>query len=278
MVRSRVSALVLSVIALAGTTPGAAQSCHSSVAEYPSDAQVEAVRERISSFSATEGDEWAGDYGSSDNMTTGTTLRWSPDAGFVLWREGCYPIPTNASYGAAELRDRRLVLSPEMPLGNRCSYGVANAFVAVRWGARHYLVPEDMLREFCFEVNAFGDEAPSFLVKIADLEKPVRGRPDVPSGSAGFLLERPISARVASAVEGSEREVILDRGSADGLLEGMWLGGTRRGNSVEVHVIAVDARSARARIGGYLTTGDFSGKPDEIVDWKLSTRFEPSWH
>lgn len=157
--------------------------------------------------------------------------------------------------------------------------------LAVRWGARLYLMDDDDLRGFCNAVNAGveprggegdpdypqflrGGHFGSFYLRDGDENKKVTGEPQLPGEWRRFLLKEPVEGLVLS-VGGGEGEAVVNVGARKGLRPGMLLFLASDGRDLPpspheaMEVLSVEDETAKVRGLGRAKVGD-----------KVSTRFE----
>jgi hypothetical protein len=171
--------------------------------------------------SRTQEDEWAGsytiDYPDPDlGSTSLDEFRWSPRSGFVeVYVYTCLPELRRLSYGSVVASASDVRLLPDYASKSPGGYEPATRYLKVKWGERHYLIPEDKLT--IFSDRAAGLETRKdesgiivydFYIKTDELEKPVAGLPVLPPGYERFV-KKPIDARI-TAVAASYRKIDLE--------------------------------------------------------------------
>lgn len=295
------SASIIGVVALFSVTFASAlraddnqsASCHATTYATEEETQTTRARWEVvrSELDATQEDEWAGDYAASDNFTTDTYFAWAPASGFIVLREGCYPLPTDVNYGSAAMVDGVLKLSPVLSMKRRSSNGIALEFFPVKWGERHYLIPTDRVIEFCHAINskAYEDLA-SYLLKQSDVKKAIKGRPDVPDQFKKYLGLKTIKTKIIATYDGAakiidsfgnteiEKMVTLDVGSAQGVWPGMKFYNPRPKKIFAVlQVVRADERTSEARV---VAAFEPEGGQDVIpaAGWKFSTRYRSTMY
>lgn len=182
---------------------GFGEPAYLSNASY-SQAEFDALRDRwqrISTENRESANEWAGDYVAAGDVSR-YVFRWSPQAGFAyIYIYTCLPEVRSFSYGAVNVSSQMIQTRAESRLRGNMSR-VSN-YLLVKWGERHYLVPESQVRGFYnmmsgrgVSAGAFGD-AGEFFLRAGDYNKPVFGMPILPPGYERFAW-RPISASITS--------------------------------------------------------------------------------
>jgi hypothetical protein len=169
----------------------------------------------------------AGGYYFGDGLGVNCSFTLSAQGEFTFQWTGC-----GGSYdkneGSANLKDGTLHITPRKPNVREGFKGTPTEFYPVRWGARMYLIPTNQIVEFCSEVNQGGeprsDSHGQYYLRGSDAEKPVAGRPAVPEQWNKFFLNQPVRGRITELI--GVQEAWLDKGAADGLLDGMILTAT----------------------------------------------------
>ena len=158
---------------------------------------------------------WAGAY-TSRGTDSGTEIAVAPLSGYVVTASGAFASRTLAC-GRLEEAGSLLKLVPEHPLSG--DWSRPPTLVPVRWGERRYLLFEDLVVNFCNDVNSgrLGSE-PSRAYFTLQPDAPVFGKPLLPQQYNSWLLETPIEAAVLSK---SDRTILLDAGGDDGVFKGM---------------------------------------------------------
>jgi hypothetical protein len=228
---------------------------------------------------------WAGKYYCGDGLGVNIELLLAPQSGFVFEWQGCLGL-YDRNYGTVTTRTEHVHLNCELP--NDTDKGLEGTYIdftPVRWGDRHYLIPNEKLISFCNAVNSreeprkqsFG----SFLLRQGDEKKLAPGAPQLPSAYRQFLLEHPILAevnKIDSATYSNGKggthwrttTAELNIGSTNGVFKGMefflvW--------PDEVQSTQVEALSANSCT--VVFTQDADSDPIPQVGWKLSTL--PDW-
>jgi hypothetical protein len=103
----------------------------------------------------------------------------------------------------------------------------------VRWGERHYLIPDSEIIEFCYDIHTSHEPRYAFgwgryLLRLGDWKKEVTGKPELPEEFMPHLLDKPVNAVLVSVTFGENQSyktvnVVLNKGTKDGLLPGMKL-------------------------------------------------------
>ena len=160
----------------------------------------------------------AGEYYQGDGLGANLTLAVKPAGSFSFQAAGC--LRTYADVNAkANLRNGMLVLER-----NRAA--AEARFLPVRWGDRLYLIEPERIVSFVNAVNA-GHEPRvkaqgAFFLRQGDWNKPVTGGPRLPVMYRGYLLDKPVEARILRVI-GKEENLELGAGRRQGLLPGMKL-------------------------------------------------------
>lgn len=226
--------------------------------------------------------EWAGDYYYGDHLGESVSLFVAPKSGFAFVSSGDLGL-YDLNYGEVEFADGKLKLSLKYPNDHKDIRGVAESFIPIRWGARHYLIPANDCIKFANAINSGaepnvgnGGDSYYFLLKRGDEKESVKGRPNLPAEFAEYVLDKPIRGSIASITESHLKDcsqittVTLNIGSANGLKIGMELqvvypfktDGTATITNMTEH-------SATAIINQYGVKN-----PQPKTNWKLSTKDE----
>jgi hypothetical protein len=126
--------------------------------------------------------------------------------------------------GGAEVRDGRLILTPEHPYADLKAKGFSTKLTPIHWGERLVLVPEGRERAFCNLANlGLSETSLRGVVYIREGDERsdtlASGRPDVPPEWSPMLLKAPIEGRVVEAL--SDLRARVDFGSDRGAMEGL---------------------------------------------------------
>lgn len=157
--------------------------------------------EAIKSENNNSVDEWAGDYSAQSGEVNVIALRFSPQVGFVhLNFYTCLPEVRGLNYGSVTTTPNYILLTSQTSKRN----GQATKYLPVKWGERHYLVPESEVAQFYKFVAGYGwkeDEYVffDFLLKNDDSEKPIFGMPVLPRGYERFI-KKPIEATITNVL------------------------------------------------------------------------------
>lgn len=190
-------------------------------------------------------DEWSGNYTIDypAELGGGTALdefRWSPQSGFVeVYVYTCTPELRRLNYGSVFSSSSMVQLLPDRAPQSPGGHEPATRYLKVKWGARHYLIPEERLAIFCDRAAGLemrkegGIVIHDFYLKTDDLEKQAEAMPVLPPGYESFVKE-PIDARITAVGAGFrkiDREndwwdefivpVTINAGSARGVKRGM---------------------------------------------------------
>ena len=223
-------------------------------------------------------DGWAGVYRAENGPTTTTHLAWSPTTGFMVWWENCSrPWQARVNYGAAQLINSFLRLTPQLSEDHPRAYATAPEYVPVKWGEQRFLIPSDRLINFSYAVNSTSSrQIYSFLVNLEDYQKPRSGLPNVPPEYRRYLRMRPLAATITGLRETDERwypRIILNIGRADGVVPQMNFYLSRPRNIyMLLEVTDVQEHSAEA----FVIRATFKdGREAEVVPqvgWRLTSR------
>jgi hypothetical protein len=209
--------------------------------EYRIVTRPQRMRQRISDIrderlALGRSHPWAGRYSTGRGLG-GQELELAPEAGFVETHWGDAGPWSIARAGSVREENGVLVMR-HAPLG----LFEKDRYIPLRWGDRHYLIPEGKLPEFANAINNGwepGETNASFLIRGGDAHLPVTGDAHLPDTVRRLLLAKPIKARIISVrdvqlttttypggswVEGSST-VTLDAGSREGVLVDLILNG-----------------------------------------------------
>jgi hypothetical protein len=194
--------------------------------------------------------EIAGDYYFGDGLGIKCSLTLAPMGRFTFQWDGCGGT-YGRNEGTAYTKNGVLHLSPLNPNPRDGFGGTPTEFYPVRWGARLYLIPTNDIVRFCSDFNQ-GVEPKSgihqnYYLQIGDAAKSVSGRPAIPNQWTKYFLKQPVQGTIIKLI--GRQEAWLDKGSVDGLLEGMILTAKQHGDLMfgDVRVEAVENRRCRIR-------------------------------
>jgi hypothetical protein len=241
------------------------------------------LRERIQAEAAALPDHpWAGEYYLGDGLGNNVRVALAPSAGCLFERRGCLGL-YDRNYGAVTEIKGTIRLSFKLKNVREGSQGIAEEFVPVAWGERHYMIPADDLLGFCNDVNSGIEprEGPlgSYLLRYGDEKKTVSGFPILPKKYQQYLLTEPITAQIISINAVSTRTsgakwrykdttVTLDGGKNKGLWEGMTMHVVKPPVAVKsIRVIYVDNAFSQA-----LMTQLGAEEQSPKKGWRFSTR------
>jgi hypothetical protein len=265
----------------------------------------------IAAANPDSNDEWAGDY-YNDSEFRLIALRWSPQFGFAAVNlYTCTISVMRFNYGRVAASPNLVELFPEFsskPLKGKNSisnYLPTSKHLPVKWGERHYLIPEDNVKDFCDYVAGFGryvEYEPfhegqlysTFLLKSSDYDKPKEGLPILPPSYQRFV-KNPIDATITAVgrswVKKSDNDdwfedqvtrVTLSVGSIQGVKVGMRFRVPSSERSETVKITRVLRNRAQGiivrnvRKNSTAEANERSGDeepefPPITVGWKLST-------
>lgn len=243
--------------------------------------QTTRIKQEIVRLPAAQ--EWAGSYYKGDGLGMNITLLLAPKSGFVYQNYDCTGL-SDQNYGSVHNFPDGLSLTFQFP-GDK-SEDQRNPFrafprrlIPVRWGARHYLVAPAEMQDFCNAVNlgfaSCQDIHSMYLLREGEHKYAVGGLPDLPFPYRKYVLPHPVTAYVTDiqwrrncrgSWPGRCTKVILNAGSADGILPGMVFSP----GSIMTEVIVTDVDSehrCRATV-----KQNYDDDPMPHVGWKLSTQ------
>ncbi len=251
-----------------------------------------------------QGGEWAGvyriDYMETDIGTVSLeAMYWSPQSGFInYYVYTCLPELRHLNFGEATSLPGIVKMTPEYPARSGRRQQSAINYVKVKWGARHYLIPEDTLDDFSDSVAGLTlrrmDEAITiqpFWLKSDDFKKPSTGWPVLPPGYERFL-KRPIEAVITEVGAGrilkdyddgqihydsaNVTSVTLNKGSAEGVKVNMNFRALKTGETVRIKQASQHSSTGiivrDVQAGGEQEREECS--PKIRIGWRLTTRPE----
>lgn len=190
-----------------------------------------------------------GDYYFGDGLGVNCSFTLSPQGRFTFQWQGCLGI-YDKNAGSASLKDGILHLAPQKPNIREGFRGTPTEFYPVRWGTRMYLIPTNEIVEFCSDINQGSEPRQGnhgqYYIRGSDADKPVAGKPEVPEQWNKFFLNQPVHGRITELI--GTQEAWLDKGAADGLLEGMILTAQQHGNPMFAQVRVEAVEKGRCRI------------------------------
>lgn len=265
------------MLLLSSGQPGTAQN--SATQPELSEQLAALVRNKLEMIeleTAGANEEWAGRYQSSDGPTVTTDFAWSPVSGFIVWWYNCSrPTSARANHGSVVFENGVLKLTPEVTESVPGSFAIASEYVPVRWGAQHFLIPQDQVRNFIYAINSnFEPEVESYLLKVDDNLKKRKGRPGVSSEYARYLGMKPILATISKVEPKTDQwypNVTLNAGSRKGVITGMkFYRSPPRGPFTIFEVKSVAEHTAEAAIVLIANTNDKEAQLRR--GWRLSSR------
>ncbi|GJM18958.1 MAG: hypothetical protein DHS20C14_11710 [Phycisphaeraceae bacterium] len=242
--------------------------------------------------------EWAGTYYVGDGLGMNVSLNLSPSEGIVYTWYGCLGLYDGNEGEVTGTFDTDADGEPEGLTvrweHRRASYRPGRGYDSrrlffVRWGpedaeiTRRYLVPEAQMDDFVndFNVGSHARDAQRSAPRLRDPGQPVRrwgepspaGAPELPSPWREKLILRTVEASItdvgpeeANAARESMQTisypVLLDKGSADGLFEGMNL--ILHGDRSQFEVVTLTAvfeHTSEATIECYVSDGEAVERP-----------------
>lgn len=283
---------------------GVTESWHTDYSKHTKE-QADVAAERMKTIEAElenpATNEWAGTYDWSDGGTSNEVLMWTPRAGFLVFRLGCYPGVHDLNYGSVSDSPTMIQMLPALSSAGTRLGSLHARYLPVKWGERHYLIAEDEVSAFYDSVTGIRAEQDEnavliadFLLKRDDVDKPIEGMPVLPPGYERFV-RKPIDASISKVGKSSvkideENEwwnelvtpVEINAGKSDGVKVGMVFRvlASEKGETVEItHVSKVSAkgiivRSVRKQPGVKVNEwddGTDDPEPEITVGWMLST-------
>ena len=194
--------------------------------------------------------EIAGDYYSGDGLGVNCSLMVSSQGKFSFQWDGCLG-NYDKNKGSARVINGILYITPTKLNPHDGFRGTSTRFYPVPWGSRIYLIPTNEIVEFCSDINQGteprNDIHGSYYLRRGDEVKPVVGKPAIPGDWTKYLLEKPVCGRITSLI--GKQEAWLNKGSTDGLLEGMILTAQQHGQTMfaQVQVEVVETNSCRIK-------------------------------
>lgn len=175
---------------------------------------------------------WAGQYKSLGTDTTKTILI-APNAGFVrlFSSPGTSGKAVPLRSGSVRVVGDMLVLDADFVARNATNE--PDKYVPIHWGSRRYLVPDTRMIDFCNDVNLGHEEfaiGRSWLACRDPERKKATGKPELPEPYRSYILDEPITARIASVVRTATQDpktssdgitLVVDVGRNRGVFEGM---------------------------------------------------------
>jgi hypothetical protein len=227
---------------------------------------------------------WAGEYFEGDGLGTNIRLLVSPVAGVAATWHGCLGL-YGAKSGAIQQNENGVLKFSFDEEGKKGFGDFDTEMLPVRWGERHYLIPEKRLADFSADIN-FGNEPRDEIYGVyplarGDEKKPVKGLPNLPPEYLKRIrkLALLVNVREVENLEETTNEfgcdrkyrLTLDKGSSDGLHVGDSLVLTSSGNQYE-RIFLKDVQDTTA--SGEITTytencTDKASVPDKA--WQFST-------
>ena len=194
-----VSAFVISVV-IAQDSSGPfrrSQDKFTPEAETAWKSQLDKIQKEIADL----GDHsWAGTYYYGDGLGVNSRITLAPKGGFAFIWTGCVGV-YDRNYGTVSLTERgSLKLGLTFENSRRGFRGVAEEFVPIAWGERHYLIPSDDVVGFTNSINSESEPRDrshgSHYLRKGDHERPADGAPELPEQYQAYLLSEPIQAEV----------------------------------------------------------------------------------
>ena len=144
------------------------------------------------------------DYYYGDGLGVNCSLDVKPDGRFSFMWRGCLGV-YGKNEGGAKLVNNHLLLTPEQPNDSGGFGGTPTDFVAVRWGNRFYLIPDESGKAFCDEVNRGWEPRSNahgrFYLRRGDWQKKVSGLPIVPKKWEAWLQKQSAGAQQGATTQ-----------------------------------------------------------------------------
>ncbi len=225
---------------------------------------------------------WAGEYYCGDGLGVNVSLLLAPGAGYVFEWHGCLGL-YDRNYGKVTETNGRIRLSFTFKNERKGFQGIAEEFIPVPWGERHYLIPADDIVGFCNKVNEGTEPRDAghgfYLLREGDEKHVASGFPMVPEEYRPYLLAAPIAAEIVNVNSVTTRPsvcewrfkettVTLDAGKDKGLRKGMKLHVVKPANLVESVLVTTVADSTSEAV----MTQVGEKEPGPKKGWQLSTR------
>jgi hypothetical protein len=272
-------------LAIVLTFPFYAQAQHPefiSVSEEIKNKFESKRKEIILELASLQDNEWAGQYWAQIGLIDGASFDWSPTNGFAV-RSGndFHRGVERVNYGGANFNKNLLTLVSEYPEKDKHNYTISTAFVTVRWGQQHWLIPSDKLVQFIYAVNSGDyDEISSFFVKYEDIKKPNKGLPDVPKEYRKYLNRKPIKAKVTNVKTNNAKYLdytfTLNVGSTHGVVEEMKFYLVNIKNVLTtIEVTDVSEYTSTARIISIGSSGEYNKEIEPAIGWRFSSKQPP---
>jgi hypothetical protein len=140
-------------------------------------------------------DDWEGIYTRSTELGT-LKLHWSSKGGFVDYR--VYHTLSSLDFGTTLNKTDSVKLISEKPSISKRKSILSNNLIKVKFGARHFLVPENRLQDFVDRTIGLSTDLSDFMYywwKDEDSEKELFGLPVLPE-KYRHLLRFPISTKI----------------------------------------------------------------------------------
>ena len=254
-------------------------------AKYTDTAEKTAkqLRDRIqTAANSLTNHPWAGEYYCGDGLGVNVSLLLAPGAGYVFEWHGCLGL-YDRNYGNVTETNGSIRLSFTFQNERKGFQGIAEEFIPVPWGERHYLIPSDKIVGFCNNVNEGTEPRDAghgfYLLREGDEKKVASGFPMVPEKYRPYLLAAPITAEIININSVTTRPsvcewrfkdttVTLNAGKDKGLRKGMEMQVVKPANLVESVLVTSVADSTSEAVmtqAGEKETGPKKG-------WQLSTR------
>lgn len=217
-----------------------------------SDAEVAAIRQVDERSKPIEKEvaslpqhDWAGDYYWGDGLGANVRLLLAPSNGFVFTWNGCMGLYGH-NYGPVTVENGVITLKPEEPNPGDKFGGIATQFIALHWGDRHYLIPQQRIIDFANAYNKGFEPRESvygmFLLRDGDEKKKAAGKPPVPAEYRDYFLDKPITAHITAVTNVRTpdqytrlADVVVDAGTRAGLKPGMEMAiRSRTGGTVRI--------------------------------------------
>ncbi len=148
----------------------------------------------IKSFTPTD-DEWEGIY-TSDSMLGYLELFWNSEGGYV--KSYYYHTLSSIDYGDVKNQTDSVEFISRKNSSNDKKSAAGNNLIKVKYGDRHYLVPENLLEKFTEMAVGLTDdfsEDKFYYYKVSDEKKEIYGTPILPDKYKKFK-RYPVKANI----------------------------------------------------------------------------------
>lgn len=221
-----------------------------------------------------------GDYFYGDGLRRNYTLRLTGSGRFTYEKAGYEGVEEKVE-GNYTTRNGRIILQPTSGSSLNWPSGVTTELVPVPWGERMYLIPSNDLLGFSNAVNRGAEPITGFtdgrfLLREGDCDKRVAGKPQLPEGYAGLILDEPVSGRVLCANQAGLWKMAAGR--VEGLRPGMELCARSPDDQLCVVVQVIEVEEHTAVIKALPVASEDEQQSEapatqlSLTDWTVSSR------